>query len=62
MGKVVGLTGRRVHGPNHVRVQYQIGGKWVDSDPAGSRKSISKVLNGMKMDRLRDFETQGGIC
>ena len=62
MGKVVGLTGRGVHGPNHVWVQYQIDGEWVDSDPAGSRKSIGSVLNGMKMDRLWDFEKQGGTC
>lgn len=55
MGKVVGLTGRGVHGPNHVWVQYQIDGQWVNSDPSGSRKSIGVTWKGMSMDRLWEF-------
>lgn len=55
MGKVVGLTGRGVHGPNHVWVQYQIDGQWIDSDPGSSRKSIGQTWKGMSMDRLWEF-------
>ncbi len=55
MGKVVGLTGRGVHGPNHVWVQYQIDGQWIDSDPGSSRKSIGSTWKGMSMDRLWEF-------
>lgn len=55
MGKVVGLTGRGVHGPGHVWVQYQIDGQWIDSDPSESRTSIGSTWLGMSMDRLWEF-------
>lgn len=55
MGKVVGLTGRGVHGPGHVWVQYQIDGQWIDSDPSESRTSIGSTWKGMSMDRLWEF-------
>lgn len=55
MGKVVGLTGRGVHGPYHVWVQYKIDGQWVNSDPSGSRTTLGVTWKGMSMDRLWSF-------
>ncbi len=55
MGKVVGLECRGVHGPGHVWVEYKIDGKWVDSDPGVSRKSIGSTWKNMSMDSLWNF-------
>lgn len=55
MGKVVGLTGKGVHGPGHVWVQYQINGQWVNSDPSTSRKSIGVVWKNLSVDREWEF-------
>lgn len=62
MANVVKLKARGVHGPNHVWVQYQINGSWVDSDPGESRQHLHDgVYNGMSMDSLWDFK-ENGAC
>lgn len=62
MANVVKLKARGVHGPNHVWVQYNIGGNWVDSDPGESRQHLHDgVYNGMSMDSLWDFK-ENGAC
>ena len=57
MANAVGLYNRGVHGPNHVWVQYKIGGQWVDSDPNYSRPNLGEVYEGMSMDSEWTFET-----
>ena len=56
MANAVGLYNRGVHGPNHVWVQYKIGGQWVDSDPNYSRPNLGEVYEGMSMDSEWTFE------
>lgn len=55
MANAVGLENRGVHGPDHVWVQYKINGKWVDSDPSRSRKSLGKVWKNLSVNRKWDF-------
>ena len=62
MAAVVNVKGRGVHGPNHVWVQYNINGSWVDSDPGESRQHLHDgVYEGMSMDSLWDFK-ENGAC
>lgn len=57
MANAVGLHNRGVHGPDHVWIQYKIGGQWVDSDPNYSRPNLGEVYQGMSMDSEWTFET-----
>ena len=56
MANAVGLQNRGVHGPDHVWIQYNIGGNWVDSDPAPSRTSLGEIYQGMSCDSGWTFE------
>lgn len=59
MANAVGLRNKGVHGTGscgHVWIQYNINGKWVNSDPNYSRPNLGKVYEDMAVDRGWTFE------